>query len=94
MEEGSSHIAEAFDPVPVYYIFGRSAVMQPKCQKEHCLYYTWKDVMMVNPWFIGARGNVLSALPVVSVMSEMRVSVSTLVAAEPRQSVNCVLSLV
>jgi hypothetical protein len=38
----SSHIRDCFHPHPVHYVMGRSAVMEPVCQKEHSLWWTWK----------------------------------------------------
>lgn len=39
----SQHIEDIFDPLPVYFLLGRSAKAQPVCKPEKCLFYTWKE---------------------------------------------------
>lgn len=46
------HIARGMHPVRVFCIQGRSATAKPQCPPGHCLWYTWKVVVVT----LGLRG--------------------------------------
>ena len=46
-QESLPYLSWAFRPAPVLTVFGRSAVLQPRCQKSHAVFWAWKD----SPYF-------------------------------------------
>jgi hypothetical protein len=44
MENESDHLAKVWNGVPLYYIMGRSAHMEPRCPTREALWWTWKDM--------------------------------------------------
>ena len=53
MHEMASHqeyvpyLANQFHPAQVLVLMARSARLEPKCDVRHCLYYTWKDILLL-----------------------------------------------
>ena len=41
-EERMPYLCWLFSPVPVLNLVGRSAIMNPACNKVHCVWYAWK----------------------------------------------------
>ena len=42
-EETLPYLQHAFRPCPVLALCGRAAVLEPRCAKEECVYYAWRD---------------------------------------------------
>jgi hypothetical protein len=44
IENESDHLAKVWKGVPLHYIMGRSAQMEPRCPTREALWWTWKDM--------------------------------------------------
>mgnify|MGYP000002548629 FL=1 len=45
MENENDHLAKVWTGVPLYYVMGRSAHMEPRCPTREALWWTWKDMV-------------------------------------------------
>ena len=43
-QESLPYLAWAFRPVPILTVFGRSAVLEPSCNKNDAVYFAWRDI--------------------------------------------------
>ena len=47
-QEYVPYLAQKLFPAKILVLLARSARLEPQCDVRHCLYYTWKDIIVCS----------------------------------------------